>query len=95
MPETEALPVPTVDSQTSTESHEPTKVVVYDDPVNLMEYVVFVFQKVFGYSKERATKLMHEVHNDGRSIVWEGELEKAELHAQQLLQYQLSASIES
>jgi len=95
MPETEALPVPTVDSQTHTENQEPTKVVVYDDPVNLMEYVVFVFQKVFGYSKERATKLMHEVHNDGRSIVWEGELEKAELHAQQLLQHQLSASIES
>lgn len=72
----------------------PWNVVVYDDPVNLMEYVTFVFKKVFGYPEPHATRLMMEVHTQGRSIVWSGEREKAEFFAQQLQSFQLRTSLE-
>jgi len=95
MTETETAPVPTIKPVFEEKLQEPAKVIVYDDPVNLMEYVVIVFRRIFGYSKDKATELMNEVHHKGRSIVWEGELEKAELFTQQLQQYQLNASVES
>ena len=69
-------------------------VVVFDDPVNLMEYVAKVFQKVFGYSQERAEGLMMTVHKAGKALVWSGGRERAELYVQQLQQYQLQASLE-
>ena len=72
----------------------PWNVVVHDDPVNLMDYVTLVFVKVFGYSQARATKLMMEVHQAGRSIVWTGGRERAELYMQQLQSYQLKTSME-
>ncbi|MFC7337364.1 ATP-dependent Clp protease adapter ClpS [Haloferula chungangensis] len=72
----------------------PWNVVVHDDPVNLMDYVTWVFVKVFGYSQIRATKLMMEVHQAGRSIVWTGAKERAELYTQQLQGYQLKTSME-
>lgn len=72
----------------------PWNVIVHDDPVNLMDYVTWVFTKVFGYSETRATTLMLEVHQRGRSIVWTGERERAELYTQQLQAYQLKTSME-
>ena len=72
----------------------PWNVVVYDDPVNLMDYVTWVLVKVFGYSEIRATKLMMEVHQGGRSIVWTGARERAELYTQQLQGFQLKTSME-
>ncbi len=72
----------------------PWNVVVHDDPVNMMDYVTWVFMKVFGYSEPRATKLMMEVHQLGRSIVWNGGRERAEMYAQQLQGFQLKAAIE-
>lgn len=72
----------------------PWKVVVYDDPVNLMEYVARVFQKVFGYSRERAEVLMMQVHEAKKAIVWEGNREKAEMYVQQLHTFQLHAGLE-
>ena len=72
----------------------PWNVVVHNDPINLMSYVTRVFQVVFGYSKERATKHMLEVHNNGRSIVWTGVREKAESFVQQLQTHLLLATIE-
>ena len=72
----------------------PWTVIVYDDPVNLMQYVTMVFKKVFGYSEEKATALMMQVHQKGRSLVWSGEKEKAEFYVQQLHSYQLNASME-
>ena len=83
----------TVTSQSTSVDH-PWQVVVYDDPVNLMDYVTWVFVKVFGYSKARAEQHMMEVHNEGRSVVWHGERERAELYAQQLQGFQLQASME-
>lgn len=72
----------------------PWNVVVHDDPVNLMDYVTWVFQKVFGYPEQKAVRLMMEVHTRGRSIVWSGTREKAEFYAQQLQGYQLTTSLE-
>ncbi len=83
---------------THTETHvstaPPWNVVVYDDPVNLMAYVTFVLMKVFGYNEKFATTLMLQVHQQGRSIVWTGELEKAEFYTQQLQFHQLKTSLE-
>jgi len=56
----------------------PWIVIVWNDPINLMSYVVFVFQKLFGYSKEKATRLMLDVHHRGRAVVSSGPREKAE-----------------
>lgn len=72
----------------------PWNVVVRNDPVNLMSYVTHVFQKVFGFSKERARKHMREVHENGRSILWTGPREQAELYVQQLQGHLLLASLE-
>jgi ATP-dependent Clp protease adaptor protein ClpS len=70
------------------------QVVVHNDPVNLMSYVTMVFRKVFGYPPERAHRHMLEVHQKGRSIVWTGEREKAELYVQQLHTFLLLATLE-
>jgi ATP-dependent Clp protease adaptor protein ClpS len=72
----------------------PWSVIVHNDPVNLMSYVTMVFQKVFGYSKEKAEQHMMEVHENGRSMVWTGAREKAELFVQQLHGYLLLATLE-
>ena len=60
------------------ERDRPWIVVVWNDPVNLMSYVTFVFQKLFCYSREKATKLMLQVHNEGKAVVSSGTREKAE-----------------
>ena len=72
----------------------PWNVVVHNDPVNLMSYVTMVFQKVFGFARERAERHMLEVHHKGRSIVWSGGRERAEFYVQQLHGYLLLATIE-
>ncbi len=72
----------------------PWQVVVHNDPVNLMSYVTMVFQQVFGYPKEKAEIHMLEVHRNGRSILWSGVRERAELFVQQLHGYLLLATIE-
>ena len=69
-------------------------VLVFDDPVNLMEYVTKVFQKVFGYERAKCEELMWQVHTAGKALVWCGERERAELYVQQLHGYQLKASLE-
>jgi len=69
-------------------------VVVWNDPVNLMSYVVWVFRSLFGYSKEEATKLMLQVHNEGRAVVDAGPREQAEMSAFRLHQHGLWATLE-
>jgi len=69
-------------------------VVVHNDPVNLMNYVTLIFQRVFGFNRSRAEKHMMEVHKKGRSIVWTGNREKAELYLQQLHSHLLLATLE-
>lgn len=70
------------------------RVVVLNDPVNLMSYVVMVFKKVFGFDEQTARKKMLEVHEQGRSIVWCGLREKAEAYAFTLQQWHLTAILE-
>jgi ATP-dependent Clp protease adaptor protein ClpS len=70
------------------------RVVVLNDPVNLMSYVVLVFKKVFGFDEQTARKHMLEVHELGRSVVWSGLREKAEAYAFTLHEWHLTAIIE-
>lgn len=56
----------------------PWVTIVWDDPVNLMHYVTYVFQKLFGYSKAKASKLMMQVHSEGKAVVSSGSKEKME-----------------
>ncbi len=72
----------------------PWNVVVWNDPVNLMTYVVYVFRKLFGFSKEKATRLMMQVHNDGRAIVATGPREKMEMDCFRLHNHGLWATME-
>ena len=72
----------------------PWDVIVWDDPVNLMSYVVFVFRRVFGYSEAVARKLMLEVHNQGRALVASEPREQAEMYVQQLHGYGLQATMQ-
>ena len=67
---------PAIEELTVTD--KPWIVIVWNDPVNLMSYVVFVFQKLFGYSREKATYLMMQVHNEGKAVVSNGTREKCE-----------------
>ncbi|MEI6107771.1 MAG: ATP-dependent Clp protease adaptor ClpS [Opitutae bacterium] len=70
-------------------------VVVLDDPVNLMSYVVMVFKKVLGFEETKARRHMLEVHEQGRSIVWSGVREKAEAYVFTLQQWHLTAVLEA
>lgn len=72
----------------------PWVVVVWNDPVNLMSYVVFVFQKLFGYSREKATRLMLQVHREGRAAVSHGPREKAEVDVARLHAHGLWATMQ-
>jgi len=74
---------------------QPWKVIVLNDPVNLMSYVVMVFRKVFGYDEQKANMHMMEVHEQGRSVLWSGEREVAENYLYQLQQWKLKALLES
>ena len=87
---------PTIEKETREEEalDVPWQVVVHNDPVNLMSYVTMVFQRVFGYPREKAEKHMLEVHHNGRSVLWSGMREPAELYVQQLHGYLLLATIE-
>jgi ATP-dependent Clp protease adaptor protein ClpS len=60
------------------ELERPWVVIVWNDPINLMSYVTLVFRKLFGYTEEHATKLMLQVHNEGKAVVSSGTREKME-----------------
>jgi ATP-dependent Clp protease adaptor protein ClpS len=82
------------DVEDATLTDKPWLVIVWNDPVNLMSYVVFVFQKLFGYSREKATRLMLQVHNDGKAVVSDGSREKAEADVSRLHAHGLWATME-
>ena len=69
-------------------------VVCWNDPVNLMDYVTHVFQRVFGWNKQKAEKHMMEVHEQGKSVLLRESLEKAEFYVHQLQAYSLQATLE-
>ena len=72
----------------------PWIVLVWNDPINLMSYVTYVFQKLFGYSKEKATALMLDVHHTGRAVVSNGSREKCELDVFRLHEHGLWATMQ-
>ena len=72
----------------------PWQTVVWNDPVNLMSYVTYVFQKLFGYSRDHATKLMLDVHQKGKAIVSSGSKEKVETDVAKLHAAGLWATME-
>jgi ATP-dependent Clp protease adaptor protein ClpS len=73
---------PTSEEQTATDS--PWVTIVWDDPVNLMSYVTYIFQKLFGYSEPHATKLMMQVHEEGKAVVSAGSRESMEVDVTKL-----------
>ena len=72
----------------------PWVVIVWNDPINLMSYVVYVFQKLFGYSREKATKLMLDVHQKGRAVVSHGPRERCEFDVSRLHAHGLWATMQ-
>lgn len=82
--------------ETSTDQalDSPWIVLVWNDPINLMSYVTFVLQKLFGYSLEKATELMLDVHEKGRAVVSAGSREKAELDVFRLHEHGLWATMQ-
>ena len=76
------------------EQERPWIVVVWNDPVNLMTYVTYVFQKLFGYSLPKAERLMLQVHKEGKAIVSDGTREKAEADVARLHAHGLWATMQ-
>ena len=72
----------------------PWVTIVWNDPVNLMSYVAFVFRQYFGYSKKKAEKLMLQVHQDGKSVVSTGSREEMERDVQSMHEYGLWATMQ-
>lgn len=89
-------PVETVepDVDVTEDLDSPWIVLVWNDPINLMEYVAFVFQKLFGYSKEKARQLMLDVHLKGKAVVSNGSREKAEVDVFRLHEHGLWATMQ-
>ena len=83
-----------LDEDESTDEDRPWVVLVWNDPINLMSYVSFVFRKLFGYSQAKADSLMLDVHEKGRAAVSNGPREKAELDVFRLHEHGLWATME-
>lgn len=81
-------------AETVVEPDLPWIVIVWNDPINLMSYVTYVFQKLFGYSRDKATKLMLDVHHKGRAVVSNGTREKCELDVFRLHEHGLWATMQ-
>ena len=83
-----------IDSDDDVRPDRPWLVIVWNDPINLMSYVTFVFQKLFGYTREKATKLMLDVHEKGKAVVSSGGRERAELDVFRLHEHGLWATMQ-
>jgi len=82
------------DHEDAYDPDRPWVVIVWNDPINLMPYVTYVLQKLFGYSYEKAEHLMLQVHNVGRAVVSSGPREKAELDVFRLHEHTLWATMQ-
>ncbi|MCU1488403.1 MAG: clpS [Actinomycetia bacterium] len=96
MPPTGPLASPTETSSpdADVDTDLPWIVLVWNDPINTIEYVILVFQKLFGYSKAKATSLTLDVHHKGRAVVSSGPREKAELDVFRLHEHGLWATMQ-
>lgn len=82
---TDTVTLPDVETDTRTRRQPPYAVILHNDDVNTMNWVVFVLQKVFGYTVEKCVTLMLQAHNSDKAVVWVGSLEVAELKADQIV----------
>jgi ATP-dependent Clp protease adaptor protein ClpS len=94
MPVASPVEVEEPSTTTVTTPDRPWIVLVWNDPINLMSYVTRVLQLVFGYSKEKAEKLMWDVHTKGRAVVSNGNREKAEMDVFRLHEHGLWATMQ-
>ncbi|WP_394280142.1 ATP-dependent Clp protease adapter ClpS [Microbacterium sp.] len=90
---TTALPLEDLAEELTVSTSGPWQTVVWNDPVNLMSYVVHVFREYFGHPPETAQRLMLAVHHDGHAAVAEGGREQMELHVQAMHDYGLWATL--
>jgi ATP-dependent Clp protease adaptor protein ClpS len=93
-PTTSPVELDEPDVESVVDLDKPWLVLVWNDPINLMSYVTFVLQKLFGYSRAKAEKMMLDVHHKGRAIVSSGSQEKAELDVSRLHEHGLWATME-
>lgn len=87
------IPLEDVRLEERSEVTGPWQTVVWNDPVNLMSYVVHVFRTYFGYTREHAERLMLLVHHEGHAVVAEGAREQMELHVLAMHDYGLWATV--
>jgi ATP-dependent Clp protease adaptor protein ClpS len=92
MPQPVEVDEPT--SDTTADPDHPWIVLVWNDPINLMSYVSFVLQKLFGYAKDHADRLMLQVHNEGRAVVANGARDECEVHVFRLHEHGLWATMQ-
>jgi ATP-dependent Clp protease adaptor protein ClpS len=96
--ETEEIVVPDTVEELLGEREErgetPWIVIVWDDPINTFNYVTFVFQKLFGYSRAKARRLMLQVHNEGKAVVAAGTRERCEIDVSRLHAHGLWATMQ-
>jgi ATP-dependent Clp protease adaptor protein ClpS len=85
---------PDIDEGTELDADTPWVAIVWNDPINLMSYVSYVFRKLFGYSQAKADELMLDVHEKGRAVVTNGTREKVELDVFRLHEHGLWATME-
>ncbi len=89
----QVAPEETPDVEETPAADRPWVTIVHNDPVNLMSYVTWVFQTLFGYTKEKAERLMLDVHHKGRAVVSSGARERMEHDASRLHAYGLWATV--
>lgn len=95
MAETKTRKTPRAAKAPAASLSEVWRVVVLNDPVNRMSYVVMVLRRVFGFAEERARKHMLEIHEKGRSVLWSGTREQAEAYVFALQQWHLTAVVQA
>lgn len=88
-----SLPLIDLDSELQQATSPPWQTVVWNDPVNLMSYVEYVFRTYFGFTQDRAYALMMRVHEHGHAVVAEGAREQMELHVQAMHDFGLWATV--
>ena len=93
-PQSAPIEVEEPDVDTVVDPDRPWVVIVWNDPINLMPYVTYVLQKLFGYSLEKAERLMLDVHHKGKAVVSNGSREKAELDVFRLHEHGLWATMQ-
>ena len=90
----QTLPDASVEQEEQTAVADPWVTIVWNDPVNLMSYVTYVFESYFGHPRPKAERLMKQVHEQGRAVVSTGSLEAMEVDVQAMHGFGLWATLQ-